>query len=198
MTFIDTIPEADATGLVAELYDTDRATFGEVRNLTKALSLAPEVCAAWVQLNTTIRARMDLRRYELATIAAARRLRSTYCAHAHGSVLLDQFLEADSLRALMADHRDAGLEPVDVAVMDYADKIVVDATSVTEEDIDRLRSHGLSDSDIIDVAAAASARCFFSKLLDALGVQADASYSALAPELSAALTVGRPVSRSMG
>jgi hypothetical protein len=75
---------------------------------------------------------------------------------------------------------------------------VVDATSVTEEDIDRLRSHGLSDSDIIDVAAAASARGFFSKLLDALGVQADASYAALGPELSAALTVGRPVSRSMG
>jgi uncharacterized peroxidase-related enzyme len=198
MTFIETIPEADAAGPVAELYDTDRATFGEVRNLTKALSLAPEVCTAWVQLNTTIKARMDLRRYELATIAAARRLRSTYCAHAHGSVLLDQFLEADSLRALMADHRDAGLEPVDVAVMDYADKIVVDATSVTEEDIDRLRSHGLSDSDIIDVAAAASARCFFSKLLDALGVQADASYSALGSELSAALTVGRPVSESMG
>jgi hypothetical protein len=34
---------------------------------------------------------MDLRRYELATSAAARRLRSTYCVMAHGSVPLDQF-----------------------------------------------------------------------------------------------------------
>jgi uncharacterized peroxidase-related enzyme len=146
-----------------------------------------------MQLNGAIKARMDLRRYELATIAAARRLRSTYCAHAHGSVLLEQFMDAEALRAVMADHHEAGLEPVDVAVMDYAEKIVDDATSVTEMDVERLREHGLSDSDILDVAAAAAARCFFSKLLDALGVQADATFRELEPELSAALTVGRPV-----
>src|SRR4051812_5700494 len=35
------------------------------------------------------------------TLAAARRLRSTYCAHAHGSVLLDQFLDADTLQAVV-------------------------------------------------------------------------------------------------
>jgi hypothetical protein len=34
---------------------------------------------------------MDLRRYELATVAAAKRLRSSYYALAHGSVLAEQF-----------------------------------------------------------------------------------------------------------
>jgi uncharacterized peroxidase-related enzyme len=193
MTYIETVPEAEATGAVAEMYATDREQFGQLRNLTQALSLAPEIVAAWMQLNGAIKARMDLRRYELATIAAARRLRSTYCAHSHGSVLLEQFMDAEALRAVMADHHEAGLEPVDVAVMDYAEKIVDDATSVTEMDVERLREHGLSDSDILDVAAAAAARCFFSKLLDALGVQADATFRELEPELSAALTVGRPV-----
>jgi uncharacterized peroxidase-related enzyme len=193
MTYINAVPEAEARGPVAAMYDADREQFGHVRNLSKALSVAPDISAAWVQLNNTIKARMDLRRYELATIAAARRLRSTYCAHAHGSVLLEQFLDADTLRAVVTDHRDAGLEPVDVAIMDYAEKIVDDATRVTEADIEGLRELGLSDGDILDVAAAASARCFFSKMLDALGVQADASYRDLDPELSAVLTVGRPV-----
>jgi uncharacterized peroxidase-related enzyme len=193
MTFIDTIPEHDATGPVAEAYAADRAAFGHVRNLTKALAVAPEVSAAWVQLNTSIKERMDLRRYELATIAAARRLRSTYCVHAHGSVLLDQFLDADALQALVKDHHAAGLDPVDVAVMDFADKIAADASSISEDDVERLREHGLSDADVFNVAAAASARCFFSKLLDALGVQADAAYRGLDPELGAVLTVGRPV-----
>jgi uncharacterized peroxidase-related enzyme len=193
MTYTETVPEAEATGVVATMYATSREQFGHVRNLTQALSLAPDIAAAWMQLNETIKARMELRRYELATIAAARRLRSTYCAHAHGSVLLEQFMEAEALRALMADHHDAGLDPVDVAIMDYAEKIVDDATSVTEADIERLREHGLSDTEIVDVAAAAAARCFFSKLLDALGVQADATFRELEPELSAALTVGRPV-----
>ena len=45
----------------------------------------------------------------------------------------------------------------------------------------------------MDVVLAASARCFFSKTLDALGVRADASYRELEPELREALVVGRPV-----
>src|SRR3954469_18392128 len=137
MTFIHTIPEAEATGPVADLYEAQRAQGGQVRNLANAFSLAPDVYSAWVQLNTTIKSRMDLRRYELATLAAARRLRSTYCAHAHGSVLLDQFLDADTLQAVVADHRTAGLDAAEVAVMDYADKIAADAAAVTAADVER-------------------------------------------------------------
>jgi len=194
MTFTHTISEAEATGAVADLYEAERAQVGHVRNLAKAFSIAPDVYSAWVQLNTTIKSRMDLRRYELATLAAARRLRSTYCAHAHGSVLLDQFLDAETLRVVATDHHNAGLDPAEVAVMDYADKIAADATAVTAEDVERLRSHGLSDKEIADVAMTAAARCFFSKALDALGVEADASFAQLDPGLSAALTVGRPIS----
>ena len=49
-------------------------------NYERAFELRPEVYAAWVQLNSAIKAGMDLRRYELATLAAARPLRSSYCA----------------------------------------------------------------------------------------------------------------------
>jgi uncharacterized peroxidase-related enzyme len=136
---------------------------------------------------------MDLRRYELATLAAARRLRSTYCVMAHGSVLLERFLEPDQLKAIMADHHGAGLDEVDVAVMDLADKVAADATAVTDADRDRLRSLGLSDAEILEVVVAAAVRSFFSKTLDGLGVQPDAKYAALEPELREALTVGRPI-----
>jgi uncharacterized peroxidase-related enzyme len=193
MTFIQTVPEDQASGPVAESYEDDRKTFGHVRNLTAGLSLAPEIVVAWQQLNGAIKARMELRRYELTTVAAARRLRSTYCAMAHSSVLMNELVDPATMRAIVADHHDAGLEPVDVAVMDLADKVVQDATAVTQEDIDRLRSLSLSDSEILDVVAAAAARCFFSKLLDGLGIQADASYGDLDPELRSVLTVGRPI-----
>jgi uncharacterized peroxidase-related enzyme len=136
---------------------------------------------------------MDLRRYELATLAAARRLRSTYCAMAHGSVLVENYLEPDELKAVMADHHAAGLDEVDVALMDLADKVADDATSVGEADVERLRALGLSDGEILEVVVAAAARCFFSKTLDGLGVQADAKYAALEPQLRDALTVGRPI-----
>jgi uncharacterized peroxidase-related enzyme len=193
MTFVETIPEDDASGAVSELYDAERAAFGYMPNFTRAFSLRPAVYAAWRRLNADIKSGMDLRRYELATVAAARRLRSSYCTLAHGSVLIDKFLEPEALRAIVSDHRAAGLEPVDVAVMDLADKVADDATSVTQADIDRLRSLGLSDAEIFDVIAAAAARCFFSKLLDGLGTQPDARYGDLDPELRSTLTVGRPI-----
>ena len=42
-----------------------------------------------------------------------------------------------------------------------------------------LRDHGFTDAEIFDIAAAAAARCFFSKLLDALGAEADGAYDFL-------------------
>lgn len=196
MTFIETLSEDTVGGEMEAQYAADRDQFGYVRNLTVAFSGAPEVLAAWQQLNAAIKGRMDLRRYELATLAAARRLRSSYCSLAHGSVLLEQFVDAGSLEAIMADHRDAGLEPVDIAVMDLADKVATDATSVTEADVTKLRELGLSDQDIFNVVAAAAARCFFSKMLDGLGVQPDSRYAELDDSVRAALTVGRPIARA--
>jgi uncharacterized peroxidase-related enzyme len=193
MTFIETVPQANASGLVAELYEQDRANLGHLPNFTQAFSLRPEIYAAWRQLNGSIKSTMDLRRYELATVAAARRLRSSYCMLAHGSVLAEQYLAPETVRAVATDHNDAGLDAVDVAVMDLAEKVVADATSVTAADIDGLRALGLSDAEILEVVVAAAARCFFSKALDALGVAPDSEYNDMEPSLRDALAVGRPI-----
>jgi uncharacterized peroxidase-related enzyme len=193
MTFVETVPEAKAEGDVAEMYEVDRDAFGFVPNFTRAFSLRPTVYAAWRQLNGAIKANMDLRRYELATVAAARRLRSSYCTLAHGSVLMDRFFEPDAVQAVVADHRTAGLDPVDVAVMDLADKVAHDAGSVDDADVDRLRALGLTDGEIVDVVLVAAARCFFSKALDGLGAEPDAKYSRLDPALRDVLTVGRSI-----
>jgi alkylhydroperoxidase family enzyme len=160
-------------------------------NYERAFAERPEVYAAWGQLNVAIKTGMDLRRYELATFAAARRLHSSYCCLAHGTILLDRF--AEPVLEIALDHRAAGLDEVDVAVMDLAERVVDDATSIGDADLQRLRDFGLSEAEIMDVILAAAARCFFSKTLDALGVHPDASYRDLEPELREALVVGRPI-----
>ena len=195
MAFIDTVHEDQAAGATAEMYAADEEAFGYLPNFTRAFSLRPTVYGAWRQLNDAIKSGMDLRRYELATVAAARRLRSSYCTLAHGSVLMDKFLDADSVAAVVTDHRGAGLSATDVAVMDLADKVADDATAVQQADIERLRSAGLSDAEIVDVVLAAAARCFFSKTLDALGVEPDAKYAELDPDVRDVLTVGRAIAK---
>src|ERR1700742_4024037 len=106
--FIETVPPGSAAAPPAALYESDVATFGHVPNLARAFSPQPEVYAAWRQLNAAIKAGMDLRRYELATVAAAARLRSSYCMLAHGTVLADRFLGAETTRAVVADRATSG------------------------------------------------------------------------------------------
>jgi alkylhydroperoxidase family enzyme len=163
-------------------------------NLERAFEPRPEVYAAWRQLVEAVKSGMDERRYELATWAAARRLRSSYCSLAHGKVLLEQF--GEPVRELAVDRSAAGLDEVDLAVMDLAERVVDDATAITDADLQRLRDLGLSDEEIMDVVLAATIRCFFSKTLDALGVQPDAEFRELDPALQEALVVGRPIAEA--
>ena len=195
MSFIETIPVADATGDVRRMYEQNQAWLGFVPNYAKLFSLRPQVMDGWAQLQKSIRSTMDARRYELVTLAAARALRCSYCALAHGRVLESQFFSTEELTRITRRDEGSPLEPAEAAVMAFAEKVVRQADAMTREDVEHLRSHGLTDGEIFDVAAAAAARCFFSKTLDALGAEPDASYDALSPGLRDALTVGRPISR---
>jgi len=195
--FIEPTSAEEAEPATAANYRAATQQFGFLPNWAVAFGDRPAVMAAWQQLNASIRAGMDRRRYELATIAAAQQLRSTYCALAHTWMLSDQLklVPTDELPQILTDRPNAAeLSEVERAVMDFAEQVARDASSVTENDVQRLRTLGLSDAEVLYVALAAAARCFFAKVLDAVGAQADHQLGeALGPDLSAILTVGRPI-----
>lgn len=180
MTFIETVPADAASGDLAALYEADCELRGFLPNYTQAFSRRPAVYAAWRGLVGAVTESMDPRRYELVSIAAARALRSTYCTAAHSLVLADKW-------------PDATMDEVDVAVVDLAEKVTRDASSVEQADIDRLRGLGLSDDEVFDVVAAAAMRSFFAKMLDGLGAEPDAELATkFDPAMRETVTVGRP------
>ncbi|HEV2440619.1 MAG TPA: hypothetical protein VGX97_11215 [bacterium] len=75
----------------------------------------------------------------------------------------------------------------------YAEKITVGAYRVTQEDVDGLRGHGFSDAEILDIALAAAARNFYSRMVDATGAEPDPEYRDLEPGFRGMLAVGRPL-----
>lgn len=194
MSYLNLPDEAQASADAARQIAADRARHGYVPNYTRLFALRPAVYDAWSALNGAVKAGMDHRRYELVTLAAARRLRSSYCSLAHGALLRDLYLGTAALSRVAADHHDAGLDPVDVAVMDFAEKVAGDPAAITAADIDTLRCHGLNDTEIFDITLTVAARCFFSTAIDAVGTEPDAEYrSTLPPELLQLLTVGRAI-----
>jgi alkylhydroperoxidase family enzyme len=191
MSWIAGADEASSSE-VAAAFERDRAALGYVANYTRLLARRPAVYEAWRGLNTAIKASMDPRRYELATLAAARQLRSSYCSLAHGAVLVDRFDAEPEVRAISGGEV-GGLDPVDAAVVRLAEKVAGGAAAMTPDDLAEVRALGLDDDEILDVVLTAAARCFFSSVLDATGTGPDAAYRALGPELQESLTVGRPI-----
>lgn len=191
--FIRTIPPSDAQGRVHDMYEQVRARFGYVPNWAQAFSLRPDVRENWAALLKSIQSNLSVRSYELATLAAARALRSSYCSLAHGAVLADQVFDPATVTEIATGTDASALTARERAMMAFAEKVALNADRVTAADVEELRSHGYRDEEIFDLAAAAAARCFFSKLLDALGAQPDSAFRDLDPALREALTVGRPV-----
>ena len=192
--FIDTVAEDDATGPLADYYRHQRRAWGFLPNYASAFSTRPDVAQAWNTLNTTVRDGMDRRRFEIATIAAARALRSTYCTAAHSTFLRDVCADEPTMLSIAADPSGSALGPQDQAVYEFAAKVARDAALIEQADVDRLRDAGLSDTDVADVVFAAAARSFFTRVLDALGAQLDVQTAqTFAPEVCRAMVVGRPV-----
>jgi uncharacterized peroxidase-related enzyme len=195
--FISSVDEAAADGDLAEYYRTQRAAWGFLPNYAAAFSTRPDVARAWNALNATIRDGMDRRRFEIATIAAARARRSTYCTAAHSAFLRDVCGDEGAMQSIAEQPDGAALDAQDRAVYEFALKVAADAASIEAADVDGLRAAGLSDADIADVVFAASARCFFTAVLDGLGTQLDRQTAeTFAPALLESMVVGRPVAGS--
>jgi uncharacterized peroxidase-related enzyme len=192
--FIEVPDESTLGEDAADWYARQRASWGYLPNYAHAFALRPAVAEAWNALNHAVRTNMDRRRYELATIAAAREYRSTYCTAAHSKFLRDDCGDEPTMLAVAADPTGADLDPTDQAVVNFAAQVARDAASVSAADVQQLRDQGLTDPEIVDVALAAASRGFFTKVLDALGVQADAQLGeTFDPEVRRQMTVGRPI-----
>lgn len=168
MSIVATPSASEATGLVVELYQEDLEEQGYVASHTAVMAVNPEAVRAWEGLIRTIALPLGKRRYELITLAAARGLRSRHCLLAHGARTL-AFIDEPELVRIARDYRDADLSDAEVAMMAFAERVSQDAYAMTDEDSRRLREHGFSDSEIVNIALAAAARNYYSRAIQAPG-----------------------------
>lgn len=198
--FIDVTPEDEATGELADYYARQRAAWGFLPDYAGAFSTRPDVAAAWDRLNGAVRSGMDRRRFEIATIAAARALRSTYCTAAHSGFLRDVCGDEQTMRSIAERPDGSGLAPADRAIYAFAATVATDAASIEQADVDRVKADaGLSDAEVADVVFAAAARSFFTRVLDGLGARLDLpTAETFDTGVRAAMVVGREVGPAAG
>jgi len=197
MAFIDTIPAAAAQDDVLAMYERQQGEWGFVPDYARVFCHRPEVMARWGRLLAAVKRPVDARRRELVTFAVAHELRHSPCSLAHGQQLA-RLIGKQAVLAIAQGRDEEVLDAADCAMLAYARRIATDASAIMAGEVRTLKDvHGFTDEEIFDIAAIAASRCFFTKLLDALGAEADRPFMQMDADLRQALTVGRPIGSSM-
>lgn len=191
-TFVrDPAPHPD----VAAMLDADRAEHGFVMNLTRVWAHQPDVHRAYVALVTAAAdaAGLTMRDRGVLVTALASTMGDSYCSLAWGGRLAD---EADDpgVPVAVLTGSDEGLDERDRALAAWARAVARDPGSTTPDDVDRLRSAGLDDAQVVAATVYVAARLAFSSVNGALGARPDAGLrGSTPPEVLAAITWGRPI-----
>ena len=70
----------------------------------------------------------------------------------------------------MRDYREADLPPPVRALCDFAVKVTLDQSSLTEGDVERLRTHGWSDTAVHDAIQVIAYFNYITRVADAVGI----------------------------
>jgi len=91
---------------------------------------------------------------------------------------LRQLTKDDALvEQLKTDYTAAPLSPADRAMLDYAAKLTLTPTAVTEADIQTLRDAGFDDRAILDIAMITAYYAYVNRIADGLGVSLEDYWS---------------------
>jgi len=195
--YIKTVDPEDATGEIADMYAGDMQSMGLVMNATSCWSALPEAGPAAEHLLHAARDNfsLGLRAWRLIVLIAAKHVPSTYCTQVYSKVLQTRHgFTRDEVAAIHRDFRSApALGPAEVAMLGYAEQVVIDASKIGPADIDALRTGGFTDRNIADIAFCAAHRAFVSRYFDAVGATPEAMFLDADPDFRAKMTVGKPL-----
>jgi alkylhydroperoxidase family enzyme len=129
-----TLPEK-AEGKLAELYAEVEQMFGMVPNNVRMLGVSPTPFLAMVRM------------------LVAKACHSPYCQNLNSGLLLKAGFTKEQIAAMQADPAQVPLDEKQKTLLLFVLKACDNPHSVSAEDMDRLRSLGWSEVDVVDAVA---------------------------------------------
>jgi len=93
---------------------------------------------------------------EMIVVATSSANQCHYCVIAHGAILRIRAKNPEIADQIAVNYRKADITPRQRAMLDFAMKVSVEASKITEQDFADIAAHGFSDDDIWDIAAIAA------------------------------------------
>jgi len=165
------------------LFRKARENLGFVPNVFRAYSFRPERLSAWFNHYRLLHEPTDelsAAEREMIAVVVSMENGCLYCLVAHGAALREELGDPILADRITLDYRRAGLDERLRAILDYAVKITNEPLECSPEDLDRLKSYGLSEAACWDVVEIASMYNFTNRMSLACGKIPNEEYHALA------------------
>jgi uncharacterized peroxidase-related enzyme len=175
MSRIRVIPESEADGRLAEVYEGIRKRRGKLSNIMRVQSLAPEPMGAHMDLYMAIMFRkggLDRAERELIAVVVSVENGCEYCTLHHAAALEAWWKDADRVARLRDDPATAALTEREAALAEYARVLTLRPAEMEEADLGPLRAAGLDDEEILQATLVTSYFNFVNRIAQGLGVEA--------------------------
>ena len=177
--WIQTIPEAEAEGAVAEAYAAVRRPDGSVHNLYKAFSLWPETMAPADALYKAMLHGGDSTLppwfLELVATSVAWLCECEYAAAHHGARFERLLGDADRAACMHEAVREGtatiALDTAQNALLAYARKLTLEPAAIGEEDLGELREAGVGDRELLEVNQLCAGFNYWVRVINGLGIR---------------------------
>jgi uncharacterized peroxidase-related enzyme len=166
------VEEADAQDKLKQIYDQITVKRGRVSNVMKAQSLDPESIELHLGLYLHLMfggSTLSRLEREMIAVVVSHLNNCSYCVTHHSEALLQNSKNPQ----LLGELEKGAFENVSArsrAMLEYAVKLTKHPAKMTKPDVDKLRTAGLSDNEILQVNLIASYFNFVNRIVSGLGV----------------------------
>ncbi len=174
MAYIETISEADATGELARWYQRAGNPDGTVDNVMRIHSLNVETLRTHFEMYTATMHRpspLSRAEREMVAVAISRLNGCDYCLAHHRAGLERLLPKRPGLAEALAGGETGDLGPREAALVAFATALTVSPGRMSEADIAELRTGGLDDRAILDLAQVVGYFNYVNRIVTGLGVE---------------------------
>jgi len=175
MALIQLVEKEEATGRVAEIYETMVNTMGFIPNAFKVFSPSAHVLDKQFGNFAYFMRHKSLGGKLLAFIRllVSEKEECKYCVGMNSGILLQYGVLPEQLAGIKAEPVTAPLEENELALLLFVLKVVGNSNSIEQGDIDALRKLGWTDADILDATYHGTTQVGVDKIFNAFKIESE-------------------------
>lgn len=174
MSWIDEVPEDDATGDLAEVYERIGTSRGKVSNIMRVQSLEPRAMSAHLDLYLSVvfgRGGLSRPERELLAVVVSAENDCEYCVLHHSAALEAHWDDPGRVARIREAPLEAELSGRERALVRYALALTRNPAEVSEAHVRDLRDAGLGDREVLQANLVVSYFNFVNRVAEGLGVE---------------------------